>query len=104
MLPGRLAPAAVPVSRIYILERGQSAAVHPVNMAEALPMLLRFSYIARFGRDALNGAAAGRHFHQAATLAGLGAVRRLEVPDGLDRLAAVPDLIAADVALEGCGA
>ncbi|MEH6776165.1 MAG: serine kinase [Cereibacter changlensis] len=104
LLPAHVAAKAVPLGRIYALERGsagQGPAVLPVQPAEALPLVLRFAYAARFGRDLLNGAAAARHFRQAATLAATGTVRRLVMPEGLDRLDAAVAMIEAGLASGG---
>jgi hypothetical protein len=77
---------AVPVSRIYVLERSVRAATSPLSGAAALPAIIKFSYITRFGRQALPGDFAALHLRQCAHVAGRVGVSRLEVAAGLDRI------------------
>ena len=92
----QLAPVT-PLARIYAIERGRALSVSPVPIPAAISLLMRFAYIARFGGDALAGDAAARHFRQVVGLAQRGVLRRLVVPDGLDRLPAVIAEIERDV-------
>ncbi|MCU0912244.1 MAG: serine kinase [Rhodobacteraceae bacterium] len=104
LVPGLMAPGPVPVRRLYVLERGPGpeAAVAAMPPDAALPALLRFAYAARFGRQAVEGAAGAVLFRQAVALAARGGVRRLAVPQGLDRLAGtLPDAVAGDLAGAG---
>lgn len=102
LVPGLLASGPVPLRRLYVLERGQDARILDLDPSEALPALLRFAYASRFGRQAVDGAAAAALFRQAAALAGRGLVRRLRVPEGLDRLAeALPRAVTRDLAAGG---
>ncbi|WP_296744349.1 serine kinase [Mesorhizobium sp.] len=89
---------AVPVSRIYMLERGERAAIAPLPAAGALPTIIRFSYVTRFGREALVGDFASTHLRQCAELAGRIGVCRLEVPAGLERIDEAVALIERDLA------
>lgn len=89
---------AAPVSRIYVLERGERAEISPVPGMEALPAIIRFSYVTRFGREALAGDLASKHLRQCAQLAGKVGVRRLQVPAGLDRIDEAIALIETDTA------
>lgn len=89
---------AVPASRIYVLERGERAAVSPLPAAGALPAIIRFSYVTRFGRQALVGDSASTHLRQCAELAGQIGVCRLEVPSGLERIDEAVALIENDLA------
>ncbi|MCX7646477.1 MAG: serine kinase [Rhodobacteraceae bacterium] len=100
LLPGLLAPRPVPVRRLYVLTRGDAAApaIAPLPPEAALPALLRFVYASRFGRAAVDGAAAATLFRQATALAGRGLLRRLALPEGLDRLAALHAAITRDLA------
>lgn len=100
LLPQRFARAPVPLKRVYVLERGPAGAVPaviPVAPIEALPLALRFAYVARFGAGVLNGAAGVRHLQRAAALAASGVLHRLIVPSGLDRLPEAVALIETDV-------
>ncbi|TGT73339.1 MULTISPECIES: serine kinase [unclassified Mesorhizobium] len=92
------APEAVPVSRIYVLERGVRAATSPMSGAAALPAIIKFSYITRFGRQALPGDFAALHLRQSAQIAGRIGVSRLEVPAGLDQIDEAVAAIEADLA------
>lgn len=88
---------ALPVSRIYVLERGERAAISPLPSLAALPAIIKFSYIARFGRQALTGDFAATHLRQSAKLAGRIGVCRLEVPTGLARIDEAVALIDDDL-------
>jgi len=84
-----------PARLVYILERtpGEIAA-EPLHGRDALSALLRFSYLARFGEDLLHGAEAVRHFQQCAKLSRAIGVRRLLVPNSLERVSQVPGVVA----------
>ena len=88
---------AVPASRIYVLERGERAAISPLPSIAALPAIIKFSYITRFGRQALAGDFAATHLRQSAQLAAQVGVCRLEVPTGLERIDEAVALIEADL-------
>ena len=92
---------AVPASRIYVLERGGRAAISPLPGAGALPAIIRFSYVTRFGRQALVGDSASTHLRQCAEVAGRIGVRCLEVPAGLERIDEAVALIENDLAASG---
>ncbi|MDX8439184.1 serine kinase [Mesorhizobium australafricanum] len=92
------AAEAVPASRIYVLERGGRAAISPLAGAIALPAIIKFSYITRFGRQALPGDFAAAHLRQCAQIAGRIGVGRLEVPAGLDRIDEAVAAIETDLA------
>lgn len=91
----------VPPSRIYVLERGEKAAISPLPAGEALAALIKFSYVTRFHRSAMPGMAAADHLRQCARLAGEIGVCRLEVPTGLDRIAEAVKLVESDVIASG---
>ncbi|RWG87935.1 MAG: serine kinase [Mesorhizobium sp.] len=89
---------AVPAARIYVLERGVRAAITPLPGAGALPAIIKFSYVTRFGRQALVGDFASTHLSQCAELAAKVGVCRLEVPAGLERIDEAVALIEHDLA------
>ncbi|MBZ9821132.1 HPr kinase/phosphorylase [Mesorhizobium sp. CA4] len=89
---------AVPVSRIHVLERGGRAAISPLTGAAALPAIIKFSYITRFGRQALPGDFAAAHLRQCAHVAGRVGASRLEVPAGLARIDEAVAAIETDLA------
>lgn len=96
-LRGGFAAEAVPVSRIYVLERGRRAEISPLTGASALPAIIRFSYVTRFGRQALPADLAATHLSQCARTAGRIGVSRLEVPVGLARIDEAVAAIEADL-------
>lgn len=97
VLIGRFRDAPTPVARLYVIVRGDAARVEPLTPEASLAMVLRFAWAARFGRQALVGEAAARHFRAAAALAKRDLVRRLVVPDGLDRLPEAVSAIERDI-------
>ena len=105
MVPDLLAPCAVPAARLYVLERRQRADVQidsiPTDLL--LPSTLRFSYAARFGATLLQGEASAGHFRHAAAIVNKVLIKRLILPDGLDRLDALYDVIASDLRDTGDG-
>ncbi|WP_141246024.1 serine kinase [Mesorhizobium sp. WSM3859] len=92
------AAEAAPVSRLYVLERGVRAATSALSGAAALPAIIKFSYITRFGRQALPEGFAALHLRQCAQIAGRIGVSRLEVPAGLDRIDEAVAAIETDLA------
>ena len=87
----------VPPTAIYVLERGTRAEVTPLTPGAALAALIRFSYVARFGRAACNPAGPAGHLQQCAALVGVSRVCRLEVPNDRDRLDEVVRLVEREV-------
>jgi hypothetical protein len=87
----------VPPAAIYVLERGARAEVSPLTPGDALAALIRFSYVARFGRAAFNPAGPAGHLQQCATLVGFSRVCRLEVPNDRDRLDEVVRVVEREV-------
>ncbi len=96
-LHGGFSREKVAVTRIYILERGERAAILPFPTIAALPAIIKFSYVTRFGRSALVGDFAAKHLRHCAQLADHVGVCRLEVPTGLDRIGEAVDLIKMDL-------
>ena len=99
-LHGGFSGDAVPATRIYILERSDKAAITPLPSIGALPAIIKFSYVTRFGRPALVGDFATTHLRQCAALASQVGVCRLEVPTGLDRIGEAVALIENDLAAD----
>jgi hypothetical protein len=96
-LTDRFSGEASPARRIYVLERGDNPGITALSPGDALAALIRFSYVTRFDRSAISPAAAGTHLRQCAMLAGRSIVRRLEVPNGLDRLGEAVAMIEDDL-------
>lgn len=97
-LHGAFSGGKVPATRVYVLERGQRAAVTALPGIAALPAIIKFSYVTRFGRAALTGDFAALHFRQCSAIANHVGVFRLEVPTGLDRIGEAVELIETDLA------
>ena len=103
-LHGAFAGGMVPATRIYVLERGAKAAIMPLPGIAALPAIIKFSYVTRFGRAALSGDFAALHLRQCSAIANHVGVFRLEVPTGLDRIGEAVELIETDLAAQGLAA
>ncbi len=86
----------VPPRRLYVLQRGETPKVEALTVPEAFQAITRFSYLIRYGSEALTGAAAARFMQQSAELAKSGIVKRLTIPDDLDRLEEAVQTIRAD--------
>ncbi|MCA0035165.1 serine kinase [Mesorhizobium sp. B263B2A] len=97
-LHGAFSGSVVPVARIYVLERGQRAAMTPLPAIAALPAIIKFSYVTRFGRAALSGDFAAMHLRQCSAIANHVGVCRLEVPAGLDRIGEAVALLERELA------
>lgn len=89
--------SAAPLRRIFVLSRGDRAAITRLSGADAFTALAKFSYAARFGGSALHGEGAARHLASIGALLGSVGVNVLEVPTGLGRLDEVAQLIEADL-------
>ena len=103
-LNGAFSGNRVPATRIYILARGERADITPLPGIAALPAIIKFSYVTRFGRAALPSDLAEMHLRQCARLADHVGVRRLEIPAGLDRIGEAVELITKDLAAGGLAA
>ncbi len=91
------APYSAPLKRLYILERSCEAGVIDISVTEAFQMLMRFSYLIRFGKTALSTPAATALLQQCSTIASQNVVRRLIIPDDLSALPEAIRLIEADI-------
>lgn len=97
-LHGAFSGSMVPAAGIYVLERGQRAAMTPLPAIAALPAIIKFSYVTRFGRAALSGDFAAMHLRQCSAIANHVGVCRLEVPAGLDRIGEAVALLERELA------
>lgn len=82
---------AVPLANLYVLRRGENAAILPLAPQAGLEALMRFSYMGRFGQAGFGGSI-GAYFRRSAELANAGRVRILQVPNGVEN---IPHAIAA---------
>lgn len=99
-LNGAFSGERVPASRIYMLERGEKADITPLPGIAALPAIIKFSYVTRFGRAALPDDFAATHLRQCSGIANHVGVSRLEVPTGLERIDEAVALIERDLAAD----
>ncbi|TPM36153.1 serine kinase [Mesorhizobium sp. B2-3-4] len=97
-LHGAFSGDRVPAARIYMLERGQRAGITPLPRIAALPAIIRFSYVTRFGRAALSGDFAAMHLRHCSAIASRVGVCRLDVPAGIDRIGEAVALIEKELA------
>lgn len=99
MAPSLLTRKAVPARRLYVLSRGHTAdgAIEEIQTGQHLPAALRFSYAVRFGDTLLRGPAAADHFRQATATVAQVEIKTLVLPEGLDRLDGLYDLIKQDL-------
>lgn len=83
----------VRLGRICTLTKGSSLRLHRLVPQEALTDLIAHTYVARFGRQLLNGEAARAHLNQCSELVGKVPVYRLERPPSLAVLEATARLL-----------
>lgn len=96
--PLRAAPASepTPLGAVYVLSRSDTPTITAFDPPQALALLLRFSYQARYGQAGF-GATLGTHFERSGRLAHDGLVRNLQVPHGLERVGDIVSLVEADM-------
>lgn len=82
---------AMPLGNLYVLTRGEHAAILPLDPQAGLQALMRYSYMGRFGEAGFGGSI-GLYFRRSAELANANRVRILQVPHGI---AHIPEAIAA---------
>lgn len=87
-----LAPAPIPVTRVYVLAEGEGNVVEHLSPQEALVELVRHTFAARLVKDMR----ADTRFLQCASLAGRIATRRLRVRRSLDLLPALARTVEDD--------
>ena len=86
---------ATPTRGLFDLQRSSEARIEALSFDEAIRVLVRFSYISRFIGRELDKMERRRFFLQATQLAVSGAVKRLYVPDTLEKLPQVIDTLRA---------
>ena len=87
-----------PVNRAYVLARGEAAAFEPLSPLQGFQALLRYSYMTRFGAEAVHGQVAAQHMRQCAKLASAIKITRLVTPNSLERLSDAVALVEGDSA------
>lgn len=78
---------------VFELRRDSRMRIEDVPMHEAIRLLMRFSYVLRFSTRDMPAEEKKRFFLQVTRLANTGKVKRLYVPDNLDALSKISDLL-----------
>jgi len=94
----RFSPRPVPLSRVYILDRGSEFGIEPIPAQERFVHLFRHSYVARIFGTSLKGPAASSHFLQCVGLAARVPVYRLRRPFSLAELPGAARMVEEDLA------
>ncbi|MEO0344597.1 MAG: serine kinase [Pseudomonadota bacterium] len=84
-----------PVAGIFELRRDEHPRIESLASADAMKVLLRFSYAVRFSTREISEAERRSFFLRIVPLAKAGIVKRLYAPIGVNRLGEVKDLIAS---------
>jgi hypothetical protein len=92
--PERFIPMPVALGHLYVLEQGRTLEIESLRPQEALIQLIAYSYMTRFGRQALQIREA-QHFLQCAALAQTVPVYRLKRPASLALLPTIARLVEA---------
>jgi hypothetical protein len=85
----------LPLRCLYVIDEVDDLEVSPLSPQDAIADLIGNSYIARFGRNALHGAAAAKHLLQSVSLVNHVSVFSLKRPDSLALLPSIVQKIAA---------
>lgn len=88
---------ARPLRRIYVLGAGIEPRIKAIQPQEAIPHLISNSYMARFGKQLLQGMEAATHLHQCTRLIKNVPIYRLERPRSLSLLSAIAQLVEEDL-------
>ncbi len=89
----RFAQQALPLKSIYELGRGPVPTVRQLDSQGGLLTLIANSYMARFGRQLLNGAEASVHLRKCTKLMMQANIYRLERPSSLSLLPSIAQLV-----------
>jgi hypothetical protein len=95
-LGNAFSPGNVMAGVCYSLSRDDRAVSEPLATEEALPEVLKSTYIARFVSFKLDPSAAAVHLERSAKLTRM--CRRLRTPDSLDRIGEVAATVEEDLA------
>lgn len=89
---------ALPLRRIYVLGGGLEPKLRAIQPQEAIPHLISNSYMARFGKQLLQGMEAAIHLRQCTSLIKDVPIYCLERPCSLPLLSAIAQLVEEDIA------
>lgn len=96
----RFLQEARPLKRIYVLCGGPKPTLRDLQPQEALLQLISNSYMARFGKQLLQGVGAFSHLSQCTSLIKDVPIYRLERPRSLELLPAIAQLVEEDLSHE----
>jgi hypothetical protein len=82
-----------PLRNIYVLGRGPVSRIEPLDQQTSLLTLIANSYVARFGKQLLQGAEASTHLRQCTALLAKVSVYRLDRPDSLALLPSTAQMV-----------
>lgn len=88
--------SSVPIGGIFELRRSNNTRIECISTAEALRVLLRFSYVSRFSDLEMSIEQKGRMFQSTTSIANSGKVKRLFVPDQIGKLDQVIELLQSN--------
>ncbi|MDV6331089.1 hypothetical protein [Asticcacaulis sp. 201] len=81
------------LGQLYILQRAKEPAIEEINATLQFQILVRFSFMHRFGKDSLRTLKGAEFTRQCAALADLHKVSVLRVPDDISRVFEVVPLV-----------
>jgi hypothetical protein len=88
---------AAPLGKLFVLERGPAPAILPLSPTDAFHALVRFSHFRRFNSAAFATNATPMVMRTCARLAELDVVRRLVVPEPVERVFEIVNLISHEM-------
>jgi hypothetical protein len=88
---------ALPLRRIYVLCGGPTPTLRALQPQKAILQLISNSYMARFGKQLLQGVGASSHLHQCTSIIKDVPIYRLERPRSLPLLPAIAQLVEEDL-------
>lgn len=94
----RFAQEALPLRRIYVLAGGPNPAIKVLQPQDAILQLISNSYMARFGKQLLQGVGACLHLRQCTSLIKDVPIYRLERPHSLPLLPTIAQIVEEDLA------
>lgn len=93
LLKGNRPVGPASIGGIFELVRGEQPLIEDVSMAEAIRILLRFSYISRFSKRAIDEQETRDLFRVTTRIASTNRVKRVYVPDGIGALNRIISLL-----------
>lgn len=94
----RFSQKSLPLKGIYVLSHGIEPAIKPLGPQEAIVQLITHSYVARFGKQLLEGIGAFSHLRQCTSLIDSVPIYSLERPRSLELLPAIAQMVEENLA------